>query len=76
MIHPYNNGTQTRWNHGEFKVQLNLPGNSRPMGFCDGSPEDVAELLAIAEVEGATDVSIQKKYLKSGREVWTLGGSG
>jgi len=76
LIHPYNNVTQTRWNHGEFKVQLNLPNNPRPMGFCDGSPEDVAELLAIAESEGAEDVSIHKKQLKTGREIWTLGGAG
>jgi hypothetical protein len=76
MIHPYNNATQTRWNHGEFKVQLNLPNNPRPMGFCDGSPEDVSELLAIAETEGAENVAIHKKRLKSGREIWTLGGPG
>ena len=76
MIHPYNNATQTQWNHGEFKVQLNLPNNPRPMGFCDGSPEDVAELLSIAESEGAENVEIHKKLLKSGREIWTLGGPG
>jgi hypothetical protein len=76
MIHPYNNATQTRWNHGEFKVQLNLPNNPRPMGFCDGSPEDVSELLAIAETEGAENVAIHRKRLKSGREIWTLGGPG
>lgn len=76
MIHPYNNATQTRWDRGEFMVQLNLPNNSRPIGFCDGSPEDVAELLSIAEAEGADDTTIYKKQLKSGREVWTLGGSG
>ena len=70
MIHPYDNATQTRWNRGEFKVQFNLPNNPRPMGFCDG-PEDVAELLSIAEAEGADDVKIHKKHLKSGREVWT-----
>ena len=75
MIHPYNNATQPRWDRGEFKVQLNLPNNPRPMGFCDGSPEDVAELLAIAEAEGADDVRIQRKRLKSGREIWTLGGA-
>ena len=74
MIYPYDNSTQTRWDRGEFKVQLNLPNNPRPMGFCDGSPEDVAELLSIAEAEGADDVKIHKKHLKSGREVWTLGG--
>lgn len=76
MIHPYNNATQTRWNRGEFKVQLNLPNDPRPMGFCDGSPEDVAKLLSIAEAEGADNVNIHKKRLKSGREIWTLGGSG
>ena len=74
MIYPYDNASQTRWDHGEFKVQLNLPNNDRPVGFCDGSPEDVTELLAIAEAEGAEDVNIHKKYLKSGREIWTLGG--
>ena len=76
MIHPYNNATQTRWDHGEFKVQLLLPNNPRPVGFCDGSPEDVAELMSIAEAEGAEDVTIHKKYLKTGREIWTLGQPG
>jgi hypothetical protein len=76
MIHPYDNATQTRWDRGEFKVQINQPNNPRPVGFCDGSPEDVAELLSIAEAEGAENVKILKKILKSGREVWTLGGQG
>ena len=74
MIYPYDNATQTRWNRGELKVQLNRPDDARPMGFCDGSPEDIAELLAVAEAEGADDMQIHKKQLKSGREVWTLGG--
>ena len=74
MIYPYDNATQTRWNHGEFKVQLDLPNNPRPMGFCDGSAEDIAELYAIAESEGAENVQIHKKILKTGREIWTLGG--
>ena len=73
MIYPYDNATQTRWDHGEFKVQLTLPGNPRPVGFCDGSPDDVDELRSIAELEGADDVRIHKKQLKSGREIWTLG---
>jgi hypothetical protein len=73
MIHPYDNKTQTRWDRGEFKVQLSTKGNTRPMGFCDGSEADVAELHAIAEAEGAERVSIQKQVLKSGREIWTLG---
>jgi len=46
------------------------------MGFCDGSPEDVAELLSIAEAEGADNMKIHKKHLKSGREVWTRGWTG
>ncbi len=74
MIYPYDNATRTRWDRGELKVQLNQPNNPRPMGFCDGSPEDVAELLSIAEAEGAEDARIHRKVLKSGREVWTLGG--
>ncbi len=76
MIYPYSNATHTRWDRGDFKVQLNIPNNPRPMGFCDGSPEDIAELLSIAEAEGADDVKILKKRLKSGREIWTLEGSG
>lgn len=76
MIYPYDNSTQTRWDHGELKVQLLLPNNPRPVGFCDGSPEDTDELRGIAEAEGADDVKIHKKILKSGREIWTLGEAG
>ena len=73
MIYKHDNDTQTRWDRGEFKVQLNLPNNPRPVGFCDGTPQDVAELVTLAESEGADNVEIHKKTLKSGREVWTLG---
>lgn len=73
MIHRYSNETQTRWNRGEFRVQLNVFNNTRPIGFCDGSPEDEAELNRIAEAEGADGANIAKKYLKGDREVWTLG---
>ncbi len=76
MIHPYSNETQTRWDRGELQVQLDVAGSSRPMGFCDGTAQDVAELTAIAEAEGAEQVTIHKKRLKSGREIWTLGGAG
>jgi len=75
MIHRYSNETQTRWDKGEFKVQLLVPGNSRPMGFCDGTREDLAELASIAESEGAGEMQIDKKLLKTGREIWTLGES-
>lgn len=73
MIHFYSNETKTRWDRGEFKVQLLLPNNSRPMGFCDGTREDVAEIESMAEAEGAHEVRITKKVLKTGREIWTLG---
>jgi hypothetical protein len=76
MIYPYSNENQTRWNRGEFKVQLNLPNNTRPMGFCDGSAEDMAELQTIAESEGADEMRIDKKIQKTGREIWTLHGGG
>jgi len=72
MIYPYSNATQTRWDRGDFKVQLNAPDNTRPMGFCDGSDADVAELSAVAESEGAEGMRIEKKVLKTGREIWTL----
>jgi hypothetical protein len=75
MIHPYDNASQTRWDHGEFQVQLLMVNNPRPVGFCDGTDADLAELRARAEAEGADEVNIVRKQLKSGRETWTLGGS-
>lgn len=72
MIHPYDNASQTQWDRGQFKVQLMMKNNPRPMGFCDGSPADLAELRGIAEAEGAEGMQIQKQQLKSGREIWTL----
>jgi len=73
MIHAYSNETQTRWDRGEFKVQLLQPNNPRPIGFCDGTPADTAELLSMAEAEGADGFHVHKKVLKTGREIWTLG---
>jgi hypothetical protein len=73
MIYPCDNQTQTRWDRGEFKVQLNAANQTRPIGFCDGTEADLAELRARAEQEGAESAEIQKKLLKSGREIWTLG---
>ena len=74
MIYPRSNATETSWARGEYQVQLNLPGNSRPMGFCDGTDADIAELQAIAESEGADEMRIERKRLKTGREIWTLHG--
>jgi len=76
MIYPHSNKTQTAWAHDEYQVLLSLPDNPRPMGFCDGSAADEAELRALAEAEGADSFRIEKKRLKSGREVWTLHGGG
>ena len=71
MIHPCSNATQSQWDKGEFKVQLLLPETTRPMGFCDGTPADVAELKAIADAENSS-MKIEVKVLKTGREIWTL----
>jgi hypothetical protein len=73
MIYPYDNAAQTRWDRGELKVQLNVGDNARPIAFCDGTEADLAELRARAEAEGADEMRIQRKLLKSGREIWTLG---
>lgn len=73
LIYPYTNETQTRWDRGDFKAQLVQPNNPRPIGFCDGSEADVAELREIAESEGADEFRLQRKSLKTGREIWTLG---
>ena len=71
MIHKHDNATQTRWDRGEFKVQLLLQGDTKPMGFCDGTDADRAELRSIAEAEGST-FKVDVKVLKTGREIWTL----
>lgn len=74
MIHTYNNEIQTRWDRGELKVQLLQPNNPRPIGFCDGTDADEAELRDISEAEGADEFLLHKKVLKTGREIWTIGG--
>lgn len=75
MIHQYSNETQTRWDHGDFKVQLIQANHPRPFGFCDGTAADQAELRELAEAEGADGLQIAKKVLKTGREIWTLTGA-
>lgn len=73
MIHRYTAVTQQRWNRGELQVQINTHGSNRPMGYCDGSDDDEAELRAIAESEDVEDLPIHKRILKTGREIWTVG---
>ena len=43
MITPYDNAAQTRWDRGELRVQLNVAGNTRPMGYCEGTAQDEAK---------------------------------
>jgi len=76
MIYLYSNENQTRWDRGDFQVQLLVPGNPKPIGFCDGSDEDVAELRDRAEAEGAEGFDIVRKHLKTGRTIWTLQSGG
>ncbi len=74
MIYTYDNATQTRWNRGELQVEIRLPNNTRPMGYCDGTEADEQEIRDMGESEGAI-VDIQKKRLKTGREIWTIASS-
>ena len=70
-IEPHNNETQTRWDHGEFNAMVMSPNMTAPIGYCDGTDADEADILATAEMEGA-EVAIDKKRLKTGREIWTV----
>lgn len=73
MIHRYTHDELRKWNRGEHRVQIDVPGRRLPMGYCDGSDDDEAELRAIAEEEGLEDLPIDKRILKTGREIWTVG---
>jgi len=70
-LHPYSNETHTRWDKGEFQAMVKSPRSSKPVAFCDGTIEDEEAIRAQALKEG-TGVEIEKKALKSGREVWTV----
>jgi hypothetical protein len=70
-IEPHSNETQTKWEHGEFQVMIKSPQSNRPIGFCDGDAADEAEIHEQAMHEGA-EVEIDKKLLKTGREIWTV----
>jgi hypothetical protein len=70
-IEPWNNETQTKWDHGGFQVMIKTPENSRPIGFCDGDAADERAIVEQALREG-TEVAIDKKVLKTGREIWTV----
>lgn len=72
MIRRYSDDGLRRWNRGEYQVQLMIPRRERPLGWCDGTPEDEAELRAEAEGEGEAAVEIERRILKTGRQIWTL----
>lgn len=73
LIHKYSNQTLQQWTRGQLQVQLNVPGRNLPMGYCDGTDADEAELRAIAEEEEVENLPIHKRVLKTGRQIWTVG---
>ncbi len=72
MIYPYDNETQTRWDRGELAVQILVPNNTKPIGFCDGTNADLQEIASQAEAEDAGEIRIERKHLKTGRQIWTV----
>jgi hypothetical protein len=54
------NINQTRWDHGDFKVQLQAPTTPRAIGFSDGTEDDATEPQPITELEGADTCLISK----------------
>ena len=73
MITMWSPTAEQRWNRGELRVQILTPGRTRPLGYCDGTEADEAELQSIAEAEGVEDLPIHKRILKTGRQIWTVG---
>ncbi len=70
-IEPYSNETQTQWDAGKFQVMVMSPNLAAPIGFCEGTSMDEAEILETAQMEGV-EVVIEKKTLKTQREIWTI----
>jgi hypothetical protein len=73
MIYPYNAKNRHLWDQQKLKVQIFVPGNTRAIAYCDGTDEDIEELMAKAEDEGAEPPPLSRRYLKTGREIWTMG---
>ena len=74
MITWYSHTSERQWNDGGFKVELRSWNRPRPIGYCDGSEADEAELAGIGEEEGVEELRIEKKMLKNDRERWTIVG--
>ncbi|MCO4748397.1 MAG: hypothetical protein KC912_26650 [Proteobacteria bacterium] len=73
MIYFYDHTNLNRWNRGELQVRIDIPGKRLPLGYCDGTEEDEAELHDIAQNEDVENLPIAKKLLKTGRQIWTVG---
>lgn len=73
MIHKFSVKTMHRWSRGAFQVQVMMVGSDRPVAYCDGTDEDLAELLSLAREEGVELGEVHKRTLRTGREIWTMG---
>ena len=71
-IHIYSTQYENLWNKGQLAVMIKAQGAERPFGYCDGTQEDADALIAMAEGEGLERVRIERKDLKTGRQVWTI----
>lgn len=70
-IDPHSNESQTKWDRGGYVARIESPTSSRPIGYCEGTAADEAEIIEMAASEGA-EVEIEKKTLKTGRQIWTV----
>lgn len=70
-IQPHSNKTHTLWDRGEFQVMVKSARSGTIVGFCDGTRADELEIVETAMREGA-EVEIDKKQLKTGRQIWTV----
>ncbi|AWV90382.1 hypothetical protein [Bradymonas sediminis] len=70
-IESHSNETQTLWDRGEFQVMIKSGSTGTVIGFCAGTPADELEIEETAMREG-TEVTIEKKLLKTGRQIWTV----
>ena len=73
-IHEYSTAYENLWNKGQFNAMIKASGSERPFGYCDGTDEDADVLIAMAEGEGLEKVRIERKELKTGRQIWTICG--
>lgn len=75
-IYEHNSENETLWGKGKHQAMIKTPNVDRPFGYCDGTDEDEQSLVAMAESEGLERVHIDRRRLKTGREIWTVRGEG